>query len=60
MSTLLSRVSRKAAIHPDASPQYQQLAELTVTSVEYPEDHVSTLESSDHIHVEQDQEVKTQ
>ncbi|KAJ5647087.1 hypothetical protein N7490_003459 [Penicillium lividum] len=28
--------------------------------VEYPDDHVDTLESSDHIHVEQDGEVKTQ
>ncbi|KAJ5720570.1 uncharacterized protein N7483_008504 [Penicillium malachiteum] len=28
--------------------------------VEYPEDHVDTLESSEHIHVEQDGEVKTQ
>ncbi|KAJ5759619.1 hypothetical protein N7520_006775 [Penicillium odoratum] len=28
--------------------------------VEYPEDHVGTLESSEHIHVEQDGEVKTQ
>ncbi|KAJ6008364.1 hypothetical protein N7540_012340 [Penicillium herquei] len=30
------------------------------SSVEYPEDHVDTLESSEHIHVEQDGEVKTQ
>ena len=28
--------------------------------VEYPQDHVGVLESSDHIHVEQDSEVKTQ
>ncbi|KAB8216038.1 hypothetical protein BDV33DRAFT_179655 [Aspergillus novoparasiticus] len=29
-------------------------------TVEYPEDHVGILESSEHIHVEQDQEVKIQ
>ncbi|KAJ5168449.1 uncharacterized protein N7482_004043 [Penicillium canariense] len=28
--------------------------------VEFPDDHVDTLESNDHIHVEQDTEVKTQ
>ncbi|KAJ5899252.1 hypothetical protein N7495_003996 [Penicillium taxi] len=28
--------------------------------VEYPEDHVSVLESSEHIHVEHDSEVTTQ
>lgn len=30
------------------------------TSVEYPDDLVSVFESSEHIHVEQDGEVKTQ
>ncbi|KAJ5679220.1 hypothetical protein N7462_007464 [Penicillium macrosclerotiorum] len=29
-------------------------------TVEYPEDHVDTLESNDHIHVEKDAEVNTQ
>ncbi|KAE8335631.1 hypothetical protein BDV24DRAFT_143317 [Aspergillus arachidicola] len=29
-------------------------------TVEYPEDHVGTLESSEHIHVEQDGEMRTQ
>ncbi|KAF9890769.1 hypothetical protein FE257_005638 [Aspergillus nanangensis] len=29
-------------------------------TVEYPEDHVGVLESDDHIHVEQDGEVKIQ
>ncbi|KAJ5083989.1 hypothetical protein NUU61_008568 [Penicillium alfredii] len=29
-------------------------------TVEYPEGHVESLESTDHIHVEQDGEVKTQ
>jgi len=29
-------------------------------SVEYPEDHVDTLQSSDHIHVEADGNVTTQ
>ncbi|KAI5302165.1 hypothetical protein KEM56_000967 [Ascosphaera pollenicola] len=28
--------------------------------VEYPDDHVNVLESNDHLHVEKDQEVKTQ
>ncbi|KAJ5173446.1 hypothetical protein N7492_006039 [Penicillium capsulatum] len=28
--------------------------------VEYPDDHVDSLESTEHIHVEQDGEVKTQ
>lgn len=32
----------------------------TDTRVAYPQDHVGVLESSDHIHVEQDSEVKTQ
>ncbi|KAL4898023.1 hypothetical protein BDV59DRAFT_169103 [Aspergillus ambiguus] len=29
-------------------------------TVEYPEDHVDTLQSNEHIHVEQDGEVKIQ
>jgi hypothetical protein len=29
-------------------------------SVEFPDDHVDTLESNDHVHVEKDAEVKTQ
>ncbi|KAL4864811.1 hypothetical protein BDV12DRAFT_200720 [Aspergillus spectabilis] len=29
-------------------------------TVEYPEDHVNTLEASEHIHVEQDGEVRIQ
>jgi hypothetical protein len=29
-------------------------------SVEFPEDKVGVLQTNDHIHVEQDQEVKTQ
>ncbi|PGH18336.1 hypothetical protein AJ80_04514 [Polytolypa hystricis UAMH7299] len=29
-------------------------------TVEYPDDHVSVLKSNDHVHVEQDGEVKTQ
>ncbi|KAF3388473.1 hypothetical protein F1880_003978 [Penicillium rolfsii] len=29
-------------------------------SVEFPDDHVDTLESDDHVHVEKDGEVKTQ
>ncbi|KAG2413499.1 hypothetical protein HFD88_002688 [Aspergillus terreus] len=29
-------------------------------TVEFPEDHVDTLQASEHIHVEQDQEVKIQ
>ncbi|KAJ5905695.1 uncharacterized protein N7473_002611 [Penicillium subrubescens] len=28
--------------------------------VEFPDDHVDTLESNDHVHVEKDAEVKTQ
>lgn len=30
------------------------------SSVEFPDDHVDTLESNDHVHVERDAEVKTQ
>ncbi|KAJ5380459.1 uncharacterized protein N7496_002887 [Penicillium cataractarum] len=30
------------------------------SSVEFPDDHVDTLESNDHVHVEKDAEVKTQ
>jgi hypothetical protein len=33
---------------------------LTLYRVEYPEDHVDTLQSNEHIHVEKDSEVKTQ
>ena len=33
---------------------------LISTSVNYPDDKMSTLESNEHIHVEQDGEVKTQ
>ncbi|EAW14199.1 uncharacterized protein ACLA_072320 [Aspergillus clavatus NRRL 1] len=29
-------------------------------TVEYPEDHVGPLQSNDHVHVEEDQEVRTQ
>lgn len=29
-------------------------------SVEYPDDHVDTLQANDHIHVEKDSEMKTQ
>ncbi|KAI9376055.1 hypothetical protein BJX61DRAFT_539222 [Aspergillus egyptiacus] len=29
-------------------------------TVEYPENHVETLQASDHVHVEQDGEVRTQ
>jgi hypothetical protein len=31
-----------------------------LSSVEFPDDHVDTLESNDHVHVEKDAEVKTQ
>lgn len=36
------------------------LIEVNLSSVEYPEDHVESLESTEHIHVERDGEVKTQ
>jgi len=33
---------------------------IVFDSVEFPDDHVDTLESNDHVHVEKDGEVKTQ
>lgn len=47
-------------MQPTLLPFTKLLTTDYINSVEFPEDHVETLQSSEHIHVEQDKEVKTQ
>lgn len=54
MSTPTCRLSRfVAAESRPADPPF-------FLSVEYPEDQVSVLQTNEHVHVEQDGEIKTQ
>jgi hypothetical protein len=48
------------AIHQSGPRPDPSRANHPINSAEFPEDHVGTLESDEHIHVEQDGEVKTQ
>lgn len=57
MSTVSSRASRKH-FSWDLVISHRWLTAINV-SVEYPEGHVDTLQTSEHVHVEQDGEVQT-
>lgn len=52
--------TRAATLLPLSNVHGSQILIIICNSVEYPDGHIDTLESNEHVHVEQDGEVKTQ